>query len=110
MDREYSIMCQVTAAIGLPKEDTKYEVVVRLNEKEFRTGDPAMNKGCYNRYNWRNDPKDGIYKAPYTGIDDLGSVYVYLKAKTTFGEKFICFHRTSVKKFLDKDPKKISWI
>ena len=100
----------MTAAIGLPKEDTKYEVVVKVNEKEFRTGEPAMSKGCYNRYNWRNDPGDGIYKAPYLGPSDLGSVYIYLKAKTTFGEKFICFHRCSVKKFLDKDPKKISWI
>ena len=110
IDRQYSIMCQVTSAIGLPKEDTKYEIVVKINEKEFRTGDPPMHKGCYNRFNWRNDPKDGLYKAPYIGVNDLGSVFIYLKAKTTFGEKFICFYRSSVKKFLEKDPQKIEWI
>ena len=103
-------MTQITAAIGLPKQDTKYEVVVKLNEKEFKSGAPAMNKGSYNRYNWRNKEEEAEYKAPYINLDDLGSIFIYLKAKLSFGEKLICFYRASVKKFLDPDPKKISWI
>ena len=105
------MMVQVTSAIGLPKQDTKYEVVVRLNDKELKTGDPAMNKGSYNRYNWRNKEEDGLYKAPYINLDDLGSVFVYLKAKAKIGaDKHICFYRASVKKFLNTDPQKISWL
>ena len=110
VDREFAIMTQITSAIGLPKQDTKYEIVVKINEKEFKSGAPAMNKGSYNRYNWRNDEKDQEYKAPYINLEDIGSVFIYLKAKTTFGEKFICFYRASARKFLNPDPQKISWI
>ena len=95
----------------MPKQDTKYEIVVKVNDKEFKTGQPAMVKGSYNRYNWRNEVADGEFKAPYINLNDLGSVFIYLKAKTTLGgDKFVCFYRASVKKFLEKDPKTISWI
>ena len=104
------MMVQTTAAIGLPEENTKYEVVVRIADKEFSTGPPAMNKGSYNRYNWRNKEEDGIFKMPYINLDDLGSIFIYLKAKTTWGDKYICFYRSSVKKWLDKNPQKIEWI
>ena len=110
VDREFAMMVQVTSAIALPKDDAKYEIIVRLNEKTMSTGPPAMNKGSYNRYNWRCKPEDAVYKAPYINKDDLGSIFIYLKYKTTFGEKYICFHRSTVKKFFDKDPQKIQWI
>ena len=110
VDRQYQMMVQTTAAIGLPQEDTKYEVVVRIADKEFSTGSPAMHKGSYNRYNWRNKESDGIFKMPYINLDDLGSIFIYLKAKTTWGDKYICFHRSSVKEWLEKDPKTIKWI
>ena len=78
-----------------------------------------MNKGRYNRYNYRNkhpdDPNnkgdktdDTIFEAPYINLDDLGSIFIYLKAKAKFGDdKYICFYRSSVKEWLDTDPKKI---
>ena len=98
------MMVQTTAAIGLPEWDTKYEVVVRLADKEFATGPPAFNKGSYNRYNWRVKEEDAKFNMPYINLDDLGSVFIYLKAKTTWGDKYICFKRLSVKECLDKDP------
>ena len=107
-------MVHVTSALSLPEVDKKYEVVVRLNEKELKTGDPAFNKGNYNRWNWRNKEEDGIYEAPYINLDDLGSVFIYLKAKMTIGsDKYVCFYRSSVKKWQiskDNDVNKIKWI
>ena len=40
VDREYSLMINIVSAIGLPKDDEKYEVVVRLADKEWSTGQP----------------------------------------------------------------------
>jgi hypothetical protein len=38
-------MVQVNAAIALPEENTKYEVVVRIGEHEIKAGPPTFNKG-----------------------------------------------------------------
>ena len=110
-DRKYAVRVQITSAIGLPKEDEKYEVVVRLADREWSSGKAVVNKGRYNRFNYRNKDDDTIFEAPYINLDDLGSIFIYLKAKMTIGaDKYICYHRSSVKQWLDTDPKKISWI
>jgi len=51
-------MTQVNSAIALPKIDTKYEVVIRVADKEICTGEAVFNKGSYNRFNYRTSPDD----------------------------------------------------
>jgi len=108
------MMVHVVSGLSLPAKE-KYEVVVRLGEKEIKTDQPAAAAETYNRWNWRNKPEDGIFEAPYINLDDLGSIFVYLKAKMTIGsDKYICFYRSKVKDWLmtnDKnDVNKITWV
>jgi len=98
-------MVQVTSAIALPKEDTEYEVVVRIGEKEIKTGKPAVKKHRYNRFNFRtvapgskestNESMNLItFKAPYIDIADMGCVFIYLRGKSLLGsDKDICYYR-----------------
>ena len=46
-------MTQVNSAIALPQENVKYEVVIRIADKEISTGEAVFNKGRYNRFNYR---------------------------------------------------------
>jgi hypothetical protein len=122
LDKKFNIMVQVNAAIALPEENTKYEVVVRIGEHEIKTGPPPFNKGRYNRYNYRTiapGSKDSkpetdklvVYNAPYISISDMGSVFVYLRGKSglTGSESNICYYRGKADKFTDKDPG-IKWL
>lgn len=54
-------MTQVTSAIALPKDDTKYEVVVRIADKEISTGEAVFCKGSYNRFNFRTKPDEAEF-------------------------------------------------
>ena len=51
-------MAQINSAIALPKDDTKYEIVIRIADKEITTGEAVFNKGSYNRFNFRTNPDD----------------------------------------------------
>ena len=103
-------MVQVNSSIALPFPDTKYEVVVRIGEKEIKTGAPSFNKGRYNRYNFKTTPEQAEYKAPYLDAFDLGQVFIYLRGKSTLkGEQNVCYYRSSVRDFIDMDPK-IKWL
>jgi len=105
-DRTYQIMVQVNSSIALPFPDTKYEVVVRIGEKEIKTGAPSFNKGRYNRYNFKTTPEQAEYKAPYLDALDLGQVFIYLRGRSTLkGEQNVCYYRASVRNFMDMDPK-----
>ena len=53
VNRTFRFMTQVNSAIALPQENVKYEVVVRIAEKEVTTGQAVFNKGRYNRFNYR---------------------------------------------------------
>ena len=53
VNRTFRFMAQVNSAIALPKENEKYEVVIRIAEKEISTGQAVFNKGRYNRFNYR---------------------------------------------------------
>jgi len=56
--RKFRFMAQVNSAIALPKDDTKYEVVIRIADREISTGEAVFNKGSYNRFNFRTNPDD----------------------------------------------------
>lgn len=98
VDRKYNIMVQVNSAIALPQENVGYELVVRVGEHEIKTGQPAFKKGRYNRYNFRttapgskdsNAEKDKqvVYMAPYINLEDMGTVFVYLRGKSLTGSE-----------------------
>jgi len=109
--RKFRFMAQVNSAIALPKDDTKYEIMIRVAEHEINCGDAVFNKGSYNRYNFRTKPDDAIFEAPYVNREDMGSVFVYLRKKFRLGGyKNICFYRAHVSEFFDDDPKQIKWV
>lgn len=104
-------MAQVNSAIALPKEDTKYEIMIRVAEHEINCGEAVFNKGSYNRYNFRTKPDDAIFEAPYINREDMGSVFVYLRKKFRLGGwKNICYYRAHVSEFFDDDPEQIKWV
>jgi hypothetical protein len=104
-------MTQVNAAIALPKVDTKYEVVIRIADKEITTGEAVFNKGSYNRFNFRTNPDDAEFEGPYCNIEDIGSVFIYLRKKFKLGgKKNICYYRGHITEFMDLNPEKITWV
>jgi len=104
-------MTQVTSAIALPKDDTKYEVVVRIADKEITTGESVFCKGSYNRFNFRTKPDEAEFVGPYPNREDIGSVFIYLRKKFKLGGiKNICFWRGHVSDFFDPNPEKIKWV
>ena len=121
IDRKFNIMVQVNSAIALPQENTAYEVVVRVGEHEIKTGPPPFKKGRYNRYNFRTTPpgskdstaekdKQVVFNAPYISLEDMGTVFVYLRGKSLTGsESNVCYARLSARDLVDKDPK-IQWL
>lgn len=121
LDKKYQIMVQINSAVSLPQPMTDYEVVVRVGEHEIRTGNPPFKKERYNRFNFRttapggkdsNPEKDKqvTFNAPYLNIDDIGTVFVYLRGKTLLqGEQNICYYRLHATQCMEKDPE-ISWV
>lgn len=92
--RKFRFMVQVNSALALPKEDTKYEIGVRIADKEITTGEAVFNKGSYNRFNYRTDVDTATFEGPYLNIDDIGGVFIYLKKKFKIkGVQNICYYR-----------------
>lgn len=60
-NRTFRFMTQINSAIALPSENTKYQVVVRIADKEISTGDAVFNKGSYNRFNYRTTPEEAEF-------------------------------------------------
>jgi len=72
-------MTQINSAIALPENDTEYEIVVRIADKEIKSGKAVFAKGSYNRFNFRTKPEDAEFHGPYQSRDDIGSVFIYLR-------------------------------
>ena len=112
--RKFRFMAQVNSAIALPKDDTKYEVVIRIADREISTGEAVFNKGSYNRFNFRTNPDDldqTVFEGPYPNREDIGAVFIYLRKKFKLGGiKNICYYRGHVRDFFDPDAEKIQWI
>ena len=107
-------MAQINSAIALPKDDTKYEIVIRIADREISTGEAVFNKGSYNRFNFRTNPDDleqTVFEGPYPNREDIGAVFIYLRKKYKLGGiKNICYYRGHVRDFFDADAEKIQWI
>ena len=111
VNRTFRFMTQINSAIALPKENEKYEVVVRIADFEITTGEAVFNKGRYNRFNFRTDVDQAKFEGPYLNMDDIGSVFVYLRRKSKLkGKVDICFYRGHVSEFLEKNPTRIKWV
>ena len=109
--RTFRFMTQINSAIALPKEDTVYQVVVRIADFQVETGDAVFNKGSYNRFNFRTKPEEAEFTGPYQNRDDIGSVFVYLRKKFKLGGyKNICFWRGEARDFFEPNPEKITWV
>ena len=110
-ERTFKFMIQVNNAIALPEENIKYEIGVRIADKEITTGQAVMNKGTYNRFNFRTTPEQAEFTGPYVNLKDVGTVFVYLKHKGKLGgTKNICFYRAKITEFMDLNPTKIKWV
>jgi len=111
VDRTYRFMTQINCAMALPEEDTKYEIVMSIADKEITTGEAVYCKGSYNRFNFRTKPEEAEFHGPYVNKEDIGSVFIYLRRKFKIGgKKNICFFRGHVRDFFDPNPVKIKWI
>ena len=111
VNRVFRFMVQVNSAIALPKPDTKYEIAVRIADKEITTGEAVFNKGSYNRFNYRTEVEDAKFEGPYLNIDDIGGVFVYLKKKFKIGGvKNISFYRGYASSFTDLTPENLTWV
>ena len=104
-------MCQVNSAIALPKDDTKYEIAIRVADKEITTGEAVFNKGSYNRFNFRTTVDAAEFHGPYLNVEDIGGVFVYLKKKFKLGGvKNICYYRGRAADFLNSTPEDLTWV
>ena len=104
-------MCQVNAAISLPKDDEKYEIAIRVADKEITTGEAVFNKGSYNRFNYKTDVDTAEFHGPYVNIDDIGGVFIYLKKKFRIGGvKNICYYRGHASDFKNATPDGLTWV
>ena len=104
-------MVQVNSAIALPKDDEKYEIAVRVADKEISTGMAVFNKGSYNRFNFRTTVDAAEFKAPYVNIDDIGGIFVYLKKKSKLrGVQNICYYRAHASEFQNEVPEDLTWV
>lgn len=109
--RIFRFMVQINSAIALPKDDTKYEVVVRIADKEITTGKCVFNKGSYNRFNFRTDVDSATFEGPYLNIDDIGSVFVYLRKKFKLGGvKNICYYKGHASEYKNETPESLTWV
>lgn len=110
--RKFSLMFQINQAIALPKEDSEFEVVVRVAECEFTTGRPVICKGLFNRYNYRLDPKNSELVLPYVNVADIGSIFIYLRQKVGLTGKManIAYFRAPVLEFTETDPQSLRWV
>ena len=101
----------MNSAIALPKEETKYEVVIRVADKEISTGKCVFNKGAYNRFNFRTDVDMATFEAPYLNIDDIGQVFIYLRKKFKLGGvKDICFYKGHSGDYHNETPEGLTWV
>ena len=110
--RIFRFMAQINSAIALPKEETKYEVVLRVADKEISTGKCVFNKGAYNRFNFRTDTEMATFEAPYLNIDDIGHVFVYLRKKFKLRNKTkdICFFKGHSSDYKNETPEGLTWV
>ena len=72
-------MLQVNAGLALPKENTPFEVMIRIADREIIVPVVA-NSGTFIRYNYKTAPNaPEEFKAPYLSLWDMGVVFVYLR-------------------------------
>ena len=60
-NRTFRFMTQINSAIALPDDETKYEVCVRIADKEISSGEAVFSKGSYNRFNFRTKPEEAEF-------------------------------------------------
>jgi len=101
----------VNAALALPKDDTAYSISIRVSDKEIETEKAVHYKGSYNRYNFRTDLETATFEGPYLNIEDVGSVFIYLKKKFKIGGvKNICYWRGHAREFTNVEPIDLKWV
>lgn len=112
VNRTFRFMTQINSAIALPEKDTRYQIMIRIADKEIVTEDAPFNKGSYNRFNFRTDPEQAEFQGPYVNREDIGAVFVYLRRKSKIGKKYynICYYRGHVREFFDPNPTEIKWV
>lgn len=111
VNRTFRFMVQVNAALALPKDDTAYKIAVRIGDKTIETDDAVHYKGSYNRFNFRTDVETATFEGPYLNIEDVGSVFVYLRKKFKIGGvKDICYFRGHAREFTNVTPEDLTWV
>lgn len=105
LNRSYAASIFIAGGIGLPFDNTDFEVGVRVADKEWMTGLPKVKKAKYNRYNALLTENEREFRMPYLSIQDIGTVFIYLYK----GKKRICYWKGSIMEFTNPNPA-IKWI
>lgn len=109
-NRSFAASLFIAGAIGLPIDNKEFYVTVRVAEKEWSSGSPKVTKAKYNRYNVRPTESEREFRMPYTSIQDIGTVMVYLNQKfTTVSDKRVCYWKGSINEFTNPNPE-IRWL
>ena len=93
------------SVMSIPEDDKQYWVTVRIADHEWSTGMPKSAKKKYNRYNSLLTENNDVIRFPYSSIEDIGTVFVYLNMKTKIsGDKRICYWKGSIMEFAKPNP------
>ncbi len=105
LNRSFAASIFIAGGIGLPFDNTDFEVGVRIADKEWMSGPPKVKKAKYNRYNCLVTENEREFRMPYLSIHDIGTVFVYLYK----GKKRICYWKGSIMEFTNPNPN-LRWL
>ena len=96
--KTFQLMLYVHSVFCLPKENESYNLEIRIAEHSMLVEDPMVD-GDYNRFRYRTD-NNITFTGPYQNVDDIGSVFIYLTKKFSFGGvKRIAYYRGDISEF-----------
>lgn len=77
--RKYKIAIMFKCLLAMPKEKEEYWITVRIADKEWSSGKhKGTAKKRYLRFDSRPTDEDNTITMPYSSIEDIGTVFVYL--------------------------------
>lgn len=109
--RKYKVALLIKSLMSTPKEKEEYWITVRIADKEWSSGKhKGTMKKRYLRYDSKPCEEDNTFVAPYSSIDDIGTVYVYLNQKFKIGkDKRVAYWKGSIMQFT-KPQAELHWI
>lgn len=72
--------------------------MIKIGEHEFKTDEPKLQQGYYNR--WSHRFQQTTIKSVYKDLYDIGKVYIYLMS----GSDAICYYKADIEDFKSPNP------